>query len=261
MSSAPRHCGIPALALAITGMSPATATIWTSAAQCRAGCCRSSPPWRRHPVREPDTSGRAVDTHHRATGRVKTQGHSDGEVRHGTAAFDRRFNLLHRGHRLDPEQIGASLGKACRLLSKDISSVGRVERTKRREEFAGRTHRACDENPSLNLVDNVTGMTSSLAIDLDDTVVEFVQLETEARATERVRQDDVGAGVDVGLVESVDGLGVIEIEALGASPASRPAAISWVPVAPSTKSTPRSASNSVSTVKRHRSEPYGLPRG
>ena len=98
----------------------------------------------------------------------------------GAAAVDRRFDLLHRGHRLDPKQIGTSLGKACRLLGEDISSVGRVERTKRREEFAGRTHRACDENPSLKLVDNVTGMTSSLAIDLDDTVVEFVQLKTEA---------------------------------------------------------------------------------
>ncbi len=60
----------------------------------------------------------------------------------------------------------------------------------------------------------MAGVPGSLAVDLDDAVVEFVQLETEARATERVRQDDVGACVDVGLVESVDGLRVIEIEAL-----------------------------------------------
>ena len=160
------------------------------------------------------------------------------------------------------KQIGTSLGKARRLLGEDIGSVGRVERTERREEFTGRTHRASDEDPPLKLVDDVAGVPGSLAVDLDDAVVEFVQLETEARATERVRQDDVGAGVDVGLVESVDGLRVIEIEALRRRRASRPAAISWVPVAPSTKSTSAFCEQlGEHSRSGHRSEPYGLPRG
>ena len=105
-------------------------------------------------------------------------------------------------------------------------------------------------------------MTSSLAIDLDDTVVEFVQLKTEARATERVRQNDVGAGVDVGLVESVHCLGVIEVEALGRVAGLKAGghhlgasgAVDQEHAAFCEQLGEHSGS-------RHRCEPYGLPRG
>ena len=108
----------------------------------------------------------------------------------------------------------------------------------------------------------MAGVPGSLAVDLDDAVVEFVQLETEARATERIRQDDVGAGVDVRLVESVDGLRVIEIEALrrvagleaGGHQLGAGGAVDQKHVAFCEQLGEHSRCG-------HRSEPYGWPRG
>ena len=79
------------------------------------------------------------------------------------------------------------------------------------EDVAGRTDRAGDDDPPPRPVGDGAGVSRRHRIELTDARLEAVQREAPAVRPETVGQDDVRAGVDEGLVEGADlvGMGLV----------------------------------------------------
>jgi len=85
------------------------------------------------------------ETHHRASVGVDADGADDRQPESRGAA-DRRFDLLGRGQRLEPEKIDPSPGERRCLLGEGLAGGRDADRAVRLEDLAGRSHRAGDQH-------------------------------------------------------------------------------------------------------------------
>ena len=122
-----------------------------------------------------------------------------GDLPHG---LDRLLELVELEEGLDHEEVDAARIERCGLLFEDPAAVVRRDVA----ELAERADRPGDENvPACDLA----GLTSELhpgAVDVLDLVLEEVRAQLPAVGPERVRFDQVGAGVDEADVQGDDRL-------------------------------------------------------
>ena len=130
--------------------------------------------------------------------------------------------LLGRRHGLDPRDVGAPGRQAGDLLGEHFECVVVGECAERGEQLAGRPDRARDDHRARRGVGNLTRELGGPLVELEDAILGAVQLQAVAVAAERVRQDDVGAGVDEGAVQLLDALGMLDVPELGRLPRLEP---------------------------------------
>ena len=191
------------------------------------------------------------DPHHRPAGGVEARG---DRVRHADLrrGARRRANFLGGGHGLDPDDVRAALPQALDLLDEHVDRLVLAERPERGEDVAGRTDRSGDDDAPARRVGDRAGVLGGEPVELPRARLEPVQREAPAIAAKTVGQDDVRAGVDEGLMQGLDPVGMGGVpQAPGVSPEARPIANRLVPVAPSASSGRPSASK-VCSMSRSR---------
>ena len=154
------------------------------------------------------------EAHHRAAGGVERAG---DRVRQ--AGVDRRPgsrpHLLGRRLGLDPGDVGAAGDETLDLLAERCVRVVLGDRAERLQQLAGRADRAGDEHRPVGCLGDGTGQLGGLLGDLGGAVAVAVQVQAVAVAPEGVGEDDVGAGVDEGLVQRGDLVRLLDVPELG----------------------------------------------
>ncbi len=169
----------------------------------------------RPPAAPPDDADRGLgrDAHHGPAGAVEGHGHDIRQARCFGAA-DRRRQLVLGEHGLDPGDIDAARLERCRLFRECRLGVRRLAGAKRRQDLAGRPHRARDDHRPARPRRDRAGDLGGGAIDLGDPVAGIVEVEAVAVAAEAVGQDDVGAGLDEAAMDRGHPLRLVEIPQL-----------------------------------------------
>ena len=108
---------------------------------------------------------------------------------------------------------------AARAPSMAASSSSRedsvsIHRTEGFEDLAGRAHTARDNDLATRGICDGPGELCRGAVELAHAVLGLVQLETVARTTEGIGEDDVRSGVYEALVQQLDAVGVVDIPEL-----------------------------------------------
>ena len=153
------------------------------------------------------------------------------EVGRRPARADRRHRLLGEHHRLDGEQVDPALGEGLRLLAKGrhVLLVGGVtEGLVLGGEAAGRADGAGHVAPRGG---GGAGEPRPLLVELAGPVAQPVLVELEAGPPEGVGLDEIGAGVEVTLVDPPDHVGVGVVPELGAGAVQEPGREEHGPVA------------------------------
>ena len=163
----------------------------------------------------------------------------------------RGAELVGRRDRLDPEHVGAAFEQAARLLLEHLGRVLDRQRPEWRHDLAGRPHRARHHHRPPGGVGRLAGDLGRDPVQLADPALGLVQLEPAGVAAEAVGEKDVAAGADRAVVERAHLAGLALVPELGRLAGFEPHAKRLVPVAPSARSQPRSAS-SVVEPGRHR---------
>ena len=146
-------------------------------------------------------------------GGIEGQGADDRQA--GDAgAQDGGFDLFARRHGLDPENIGATLGKGACLLGEGLDPQRPGQDAQRLEQLAGRPHVAGHHNRPAGGVGGGARHPGRRLVEFVDAVVHLMQLETIAGSAEGVGQDDVGAGLDEAGVDGLHTIGVLDIPQL-----------------------------------------------
>ena len=154
-----------------------------------------------------------VGRRHAAEGlRVLVEGQHRDDRQAGNAldGLDRGRQLVELEERLDHEEVDASPVQQSRLLGEVIAPFGRIDVA----QFTERADRARD-------VDVAPGDLARLARQLDaglvdplELVLEVMRAQLVAVCAERVRLDQLGAGLDEALVQRDDALGRTDIRLL-----------------------------------------------
>ena len=143
------------------------------------------------------------DAHHRAAGGVEA-----GGDRIGHAALARRerrrAHFLRRRHGLDPGDVRAAFAQALDLLDEDVDRLVFAQRSERSEEVAGRSDRSGDDDRPPGAVGDFARVLGGETVEFARSSLELVQHQAAAIGPETVGQNDVGAGVDEGLMQALD---------------------------------------------------------
>ena len=134
--------------------------------------------------------------------------HHDRERRRARAGGGER--LLHLAQvrlRLDDQQVDAAVGERGGLLPVGLERVLRLDPAVRSQPHAQRPHRTGDEPGA-----GVTGEGRRRAVELGRPRGEAVRAQPEPVPPERVREDDVGAGVDERAMDLEDPLRVVDVQ-------------------------------------------------
>ena len=127
-------------------------------------------------------------------------------------AVDRRAGLDRAEHRLEHEQVGAALGERFGLLGVGVGGLVVRERAERLAQLARRAQRARDEDLGS---DGLARELRGAAVELARPPAGRALGEPQARAAERAREHDVGAGLGEALVQRDDPIRVGEHPLLG----------------------------------------------
>ena len=156
---------------------------------------------------------------HRLAGQRPSAAIDDGERDHDRevgggvpGCDDRRLGVERVEHRLDDEQVDAALGQRCDLLGVRVADLvegaravgGLVDARRERQRHVQRADRAGDETRPVGRRDAVTrcaGDPRRLEVDLAHERLEAVVGLPDRRRGERVRDRDVGAGREIGVVD------------------------------------------------------------
>ena len=130
-------------------------------------------------------------------------------------ALDGGLDLAQVGHRLDPDQVDPARHEGGGLLGEDVDRLVVVERAGRGEDRAARTDVARDERVAAGRVDLAAQEDRRGLVELRDTVLQPVQAEAHAVATERVGHEDLRPGVEVAAVDAPDDVGLGQVPDLG----------------------------------------------
>ena len=136
-----------------------------------------------------------------------------GDVRDLLCREQGSAHLLDVDAGLDDEIVRTRIGEGFGLLPERGVRLLEVEIAKRCDETARRPHGACDLRAAGS------GFLRELhggRVELHDAVLQAVVVEFQAAGTKGVRLDDRGTGIDVGTVDVLDDLGVLDVHAFGA---------------------------------------------
>jgi hypothetical protein len=133
-----------------------------------------------------------------------------------------RFRLVERRHRLEEEEVDPALEKALGLLPVGVPGLLGPDVSDRGEGLADRPDGAGHEGPPLR---RLAGDPRALPVDRPHLGVEPVGPELEPVGAERVGLDDVGAGLEVLVVDLADEAGVREVELVEAAVQEDPARV------------------------------------
>ena len=124
--------------------------------------------------------------------------------------------FIQRGHGLDDEQVDAGIGQGTDLLSKGGASFIEAGFAQRLEPDAERADGAGNVGGArlllLEVVDGLPGQLDACGVDLGDLRGEAVAGEAEPVGAEGVGFEDLGAGLEVFLVNREDEVGVREVQ-------------------------------------------------
>ncbi len=104
------------------------------------------------------------------------------------------------------------------LLGERVERFVVGERAERGEQLAGRPDRAGDDDWAGRGVGDFPRELGGAPVELEDAILRVVQLQPMAVPAERVRQDEVGTGVDERPVQLLDALGMVHVPKLGRLP-------------------------------------------
>ena len=112
--------------------------------------------------------------------------------------------LFGRRHGLDPRDVGTARRQAVDLLGERLERFVVGERAERGEQLAGRPDRAGDDDCAGAASATSRASSAACSVELEDAIVRVVQLQAMAVPAERVREDEVGTGVDESPVQLLD---------------------------------------------------------
>ncbi len=141
--------------------------------------------------------------------------HQRDDRERGDAAhrLDRVAQLVQVVERLDHEEVGAAALEDLRLVGEQLAAHARGR------GLAERADRAGDENVAAGHLARVAGELDRGGVDPLEVVLEEVLRELAPVRAERVRLDQLGAGVDEGDVERDDRVGRAQVRLLRAAQA------------------------------------------
>ncbi len=140
---------------------------------------------------------------------VECQQGDDRKARHAANRLDRVDGFVQVVERLDHEQVGAAALEDLRLLGEGIPADTRDRL------LTERTDRACDEHVLARDLAGVAGELDADRVDALQLVLEEVLRELDAVRAERIRLDQLGAGVDEADVQRDHRLRRAQVRLLG----------------------------------------------
>ena len=140
---------------------------------------------------------------------VEGQERDDRQRRDAPHGRDRVHELLEVEERLEHEEVGAAVLEHRRLLREELEPLLRARR------LAERPDRAADEDVAARQLPRLAGELHRGRVDPLELVVQVVGGELPAVRAERVRLDQLRAGVDEAHVQRDDRLGRPQVRLLG----------------------------------------------
>ena len=159
-----------------------------------------------------------MDAHHGVAGGVEAQGGRDREAGSG-CGLDRGGELLVGGDGLDPNHVRPGVGQRFALFYEHLDAALVGEGAQRFEELSCGPDAPCDRHRAVGQVCSPSRHRDTGPVQLGHTVAELVEVETEPVSSERVGEDDVGAGLDEPAMDLLHEVALLDVEQLGAASA------------------------------------------
>jgi hypothetical protein len=122
------------------------------------------------------------------------------------------LQLLERRHSLDPQHVDATFDQAGHLLGERRLRFGDREQTVRLEQGARGADAAGNDHGPLYRFGCPPGDPGRRSVELTSAIGRLVEFEAGTVAAEGIREDDVGAGVDIAAVHRLDQRWIGDVE-------------------------------------------------